>query len=376
MIQKKQTEICQLPNAKWLRMFRRRLLSWYETHAREFPWRGTVDPYKVWVSEIMLQQTTTTAVEGYYSRFLERFPTVQTLADASDAEVLRCWEGLGYYRRATQLHRASRVIVSEHDGTFPNMFDAIIALPGIGRYTAGAICSIAYHQRTPILEANTIRLYTRILAYFDDPAKSVGNKLLWEMAELVLPTNSPSGQINQALMDLGSLVCTPNTPDCTHCPVVALCRSVKMGVQNFIPNLKKGKDIEERTEVALVIEKNGKYLMMRYPQGVRWARLWDFPRHQLYYDVQEQGLTDYCDRIKCLTGYPVVLQEQLAEFRHVVTHFHITLKVFRAKVTGRKNKATYQTDWVTARNLKGMPLNSTGREIAEIINTNNTRSSK
>ena len=360
---------CKLPDTKWLRSFRGRILKWYGKHARELPWRGTVDPYRVWVSEIMLQQTTTAAVEEYYYRFLGRFPNVQTLAAATDAEVLRCWEGLGYYRRATQLHRAAQVIVSEHDGTFPNTFGAVLALPGIGRYTAGAICSIAYHQRKPILEANTIRLHARLLAYSDDPTKAVGNKLLWQMAELVLPTNSLSGQINQALMDLGSLICTPKSPDCEHCPVVTLCRSAQMGVQHVIPALKTEKNIESRTELALVIQKSGKYLMMRYPQGVRWAGLWDFPRHQLCHDVQERDLSDYCSNIKRLTGYQVVLHDQLAEFRHVVTRYNITLKVFHAKVIGCKNSAAYQTEWVEAINLADMPLNSTGRKITEIINT-------
>ena len=363
----------QLPDAKWLRAFRRKLLTWYEKHARELPWRGITDPYKVWVSEIMLQQTTTAAVEGYYHRFLERFPDMQTLAAESDAEVLRYWEGLGYYRRATQLHRAAQMIVSEHGGTFPNTFDAVLSLPGIGRYTAGAICSFAYHQRAPILEANTIRLHARLLAYPDDPTKSVGNKLLWKMAELVLPeskraaTSPQYAQINQALMDLGSLICTPKSPDCIHCPVVSLCRSAQQGLQHAIPVLKTEKNFEERVEVALVIKKRGKYLMMRYPQGVRWAGLWDFPRHELKIDGQPKDFSDYCNTIKRLTGYQVMLHDQMAEFRHVVTRFKITLKVFAAEAVGRKNCSEYQTEWVTAKKLADLALNTTGRKIAEMV---------
>jgi A/G-specific adenine glycosylase len=358
-----------LPDAKWLRSFRRRVLNWYEKHARDLPWRGTADPYKVWVSEIMLQQTTTAAVEGYYHRFLGRFPDVRTLAVASDSEVLRYWEGLGYYRRATQLHRAAQVIVSEHNATFPNTFDAVLSLPGIGRYTAGAICSIAYHQRVPILEANTIRLHARLLAYPDDPAKSSGSQLLWQMAELVLPTTSSPGLFNQALMDLGSMICTPKSPDCANCPVASLCLTAQNGLQHIIPALKSEKNFEERTEVALVIEKNGKYLMMRYPQGVRWAGLWDFPRHELNHDVRQPNFSEYCDNIKQLTGYHVVLHEQISELRHVVTRYKITLKVFVAQVLGRKSRAEYQTEWVSKQGLSDLALNTTGRKIAEKINS-------
>ena len=355
-----------------MRSFRRRLLNWYGKHARALPWRGAgccaggnIDPYKVWVSEIMLQQTTTAAVAGYYHRFLERFPDVQSLAVASDSEVLRSWEGLGYYRRATQLHRAAQVIVSEHDGVFPNTFEEVLSLPGIGRYTAGAICSIAYHQRTPILEANTIRLHARLLAYPDDPAKAAGNKLLWQMAELVLPTAAQSGRFNQALMDLGNRICTPKSPDCANCPVVTLCRAAQQGLQHVIPALKTEKNPEERTEAALVIEKRGKYLMMRYPQGVRWAGLWDFPRCELNQDVVQQDFGKYCDNIKRLTGYHVVLHDQVAEFRHAVTRFKITLKVFVAQVTGRKGRGEYQTEWVSQQGLAHLALSTTGRKIAD-----------
>ena len=431
-----QTAETQLPDAKWLKTFRRQILKWYEKHARVLPWRGTgccaggtaccaggtVDPYRVWVSEIMLQQTTTAAVEGYYHRFLDRFPNVRILADASDSEVLRYWEGLGYYRRATQLHRASKMIVSEYGGAFPNTFEEVLSLPGIGRYTAGAICSIAYHQRTPILEANTIRLHARLLAYPDDPAKSAGSKLLWQMAERVLPpvshpdrTNgsrersgtprsdriiprsirslrydpvtalrsvpgyhwntttgcSSPGQFNQALMDLGSMVCTPKSPDCANCPVAALCRCAEKGLQHVIPVLKKEKNIEERTEVALVIKKGEKYLMMRYPQDVRWAGLWDFPRYELNSDVARHDIEEYCHfrkNIQRLTGYHVVLHDQVGEFRHVVTRYKITLKVFRAQTVGRKIcEEKYQTEWVPKHALADLALSTTGRKIVEGI---------
>ena len=365
-----------LPDAKWRRSFRRKLLVWYARHARELPWRGTTDPYKVWVSEIMLQQTTTAAVERYYRRFLQRFPNVQSLAAASDAEVLRFWEGLGYYRRATQLHKAAKMIVSEHGGIFPNDFDTILKLPGVGRYTAGAICSIAYHQRRPILEANTIRLHARLLAYPDDPTRSAGNKLLWQMAELVLPepnrnvnndNESVYSLFNQAMMDLGSMVCTPKSPDCRNCPVVKLCRSAEQGLQHVIPALKKDKEFEERTEAALVIRKNGKFLMMRYPEGVRWAGLWDFPRYLMAETGRPDDMAEYRENIKRLTGREVVLTQELAVLWHSVTRYKITLKIFSAEQIGKKQKAEYQTEWFSQRELANLALNTTGRKIVGFL---------
>jgi A/G-specific adenine glycosylase len=374
--------VFSLPNSKWIKDFRQKLLAWYAEHARTLPWRGTTDPYEVWISEIMLQQTTTATVEGYYCRFLKRFPNPQMLAEADNSEVLRYWEGLGYYRRAVQLHRAAQIIVSEHHGQFPSTYDKILALPGIGRYTAGAISSIAYHQRMPILEANTIRLHSRLLAYPDDPTKSYGNKLLWQMAEIVLPEQDNNAQnngnnkqntqysvFNQALMDLGSMVCVPKSPDCPNCPVVKLCQAAQKGLQDMIPALKKEQEFEERSEAALVIEKNGKYLMMRYPEGVRWAGLWDFPRHVV---LSEQPLnydTDFCLAIQQMTGYKVTILSPLTTIRHSVTRFKITLNVYVAEVLENYGKSEYKIQWVKEKDLIKLALNTTGRKITKLLDT-------
>ena len=176
---------------------RRRLLAWYASHARDLPWRRSRDPYRVWVSEIMLQQTQVATVRDYFNRFVAAFPDVRTLAAADEQQVLRLWEGLGYYRRARQLHAAAKVIVTEHDGQFPHDVDELQKLPGIGRYTAGAIASIAFGERAPILEANTIRLFSRLIAYRDDPTKAAGQRLLWQTAEDMLPQNSSPNSIRR-----------------------------------------------------------------------------------------------------------------------------------------------------------------------------------
>jgi len=314
----------------------------------------------------MLQQTTTAAVDSYYRRFIKRFPDVKTLAEAELTEVQRYWEGLGYYRRVKQLHQASIVIVNEHNDIFPDTFDAVLALPGIGRYTAGAICSIAQNQRYPILEANTIRLHARLLGYSDDPAKSFGNKLLWKMAEKILPETRP-GHFNQALMDLGSLVCTPKTPKCSICPVFILCQAACRGTQNQIPALNKGKTFEERTEVALVVEKNKKYLMIQYPESVRWGGLWDFPRHVA--DSSEKLIVNQklLEDFKRITGYSCSIQKQIMTIRHAVTKFKIKLCVCQAELTGQKTVSEYRTYWMSKKELAEIPLNTTARKIVNSI---------
>ena len=182
----------------------------------------------------MLQQTQVATVAEYFPRFLQAFPTVQALAAAPEEQVLRLWEGLGYYRRARQLHRAAGVIVAEHDGRFPRELQAVLQLPGIGRYTAGAITSIAFDARSPILEANTIRLLSRLLAYRGDLQQAAAQKKLWAFAEQLLPQRK-TGAFNQALMELGSLVCSPRSPDCRQCPVMSLCPTFREGLQDVIP---------------------------------------------------------------------------------------------------------------------------------------------
>ena len=208
-------------DAKAKQSFRRRLLAWYGKHARNLPWRRSRDPYRVWVSEVMLQQTTVAAVKPYFERFLAAFPTVEKLAIADEHQVLRLWEGLGYYRRARGLHAAARQVVGEHRGKFPRDVPTLMQLPGIGRYTAGAIASIAFDVPAPILEANTIRLLSRIIGYRDDPTKTPGQWLLWQTAEDLLPQKDVA-RFNQALMELGSLVCTPANPKCDQCPLAGV----------------------------------------------------------------------------------------------------------------------------------------------------------
>ncbi len=211
-------------DSSWRSRLRKRLLSWFAKHARTLPWRSDPHPYRVWVSEIMLQQTQVATVLPYFERFLTSFPTVNDLAQASEDELLKHWEGLGYYRRARSLHVAAKRIVADHGGQFPSHFADAIALPGIGRYTAGAILSISADQKLPVLEGNTQRVFSRWVALRQPPTEPLATKLLWRIAERMLPPKG-SGQFNQAAMELGALVCLPRAPKCEQCPVRRLCRA-------------------------------------------------------------------------------------------------------------------------------------------------------
>jgi A/G-specific adenine glycosylase len=256
------------------------VLGWYSANGRRLPWRETRDAYRIWLSEIMLQQTTVAAVIPYFSRFTLRFPTVQSLAAASVDDVLRYWEGLGYYSRARNLHRAAGVICGEHGGVFPRSVEALQELPGIGRYTAGAIAAFAWDLPAPILEANTERLYARLLALGDPADSTSGRKRLWQFAESIVPQRR-AGDFNQALMDLGSRICTPVDPDCGACPLAGLCQARLRGDVERFPVRRPRPGVTELSELAVVLERNGEVLLRQRQLRERWAGMFDFPRLEL-----------------------------------------------------------------------------------------------
>ena len=347
--------------------FRRRLMRWYAKHARTLPWRDVAEPYYVWVSEIMLQQTTTQTVQGYFDRFIKAFPTIQALAESELDSVNRYWEGLGYYRRCALLHKAAKEIVSRFDGVFPEKYDDVRNLPGIGRYTAGAILSIVFDQRLPILEANTLRLHARLLGIKGNIMQGEANAQLWQFAEEILPRKG-SGKLNQALMDLGNLVCTPKSPKCAECPVVVFCESAKRGIQHEIPTPQMKEPKEDRTEAALLVRKRGKTLLIRHPDGGRWAGLWDFPRVQSESELPLMLPTDSVlqERLAELTGRKLTPGRLICSLKHSVTKYRITLYFCEGTDAGRTGtKALCETRWATATELQELPLNSTARKLAQ-----------
>jgi A/G-specific adenine glycosylase len=359
-----------LPDVAWFRSFRRRLPAWFDRHARKLPWRRNRDPYAVWVSEIMLQQTQVGTVIGYFDRFLAALPTIEALAAADEHDVLRLWEGLGYYRRARQLHRAAKIIVTEHGGEFPRDPQLVRRLPGIGRYTAGAILSIAFDAREPILEANTLRLFSRLLAYDGDPRSTEGQRILWAMAEAVLPRRG-SGRMNQALMELGSEVCTARTPQCEACPVAVLCRANQQGRQLEIPRPKAKRAIEAVREAAVLVRRRGRVLLLRWPEGRRFAGLWDFPRFPIDSERPAEVRRELAEKVLALAGVVVAPERQIKTITHGVTRFRITLECYEAAFlsNGKPVKTTLETRWLRPAELEALPLSSTGRKLARLVHT-------
>jgi A/G-specific adenine glycosylase len=354
----------------WRRTLARRLLGWFAGAARDLPWRRTRDLYAIWVSEIMLQQTQVVTVIPYWQRFLARFPDVGSLAAADEHDVLRLWEGLGYYRRARQLHAAANAIALQHGGEFPRSYEAIRSLPGIGRYTAGAILSIGLDARLPILEANTIRVFSRLTAFQGDPASTAGRKHLWSVAEAVLPGDH-CGAFNQALMELGSLICTPQEPDCKRCPARSLCEARRQDVVGLVPLPPKRTRYEDVTEVAIVVRRGERVLLRRCQAGERWAGLWDFPR----FAVAEPppSVAALSRRTQELMELDIRVGEHLATLKHGVTRFRITLHCYEATLFGRASKSSNGSAavrWVPLGELADYALSTTGRKISRLLAAN------
>lgn len=354
--------------ASWKRSLRRRLLAWFEQHARDLPWRRSCDPYGVWVSEVMLQQTQVATVKPYFERFIAAFPTVEALAAAEEQQVLRLWEGLGYYRRARGLRAAAKVIVAEHGGMLPRDVPALMELPGIGRYTAGAIASIAFDRRTPILEANTFRLLTRLIAYRGDSTKAAGQRLLWQVAEEILP-NKHVARFNQALMELGSLVCTPQQPQCDRCPVESLCEARRRGLVEELPHVTRKLNYTDVREAAVVVSKSKRVLVRQCGAEERWTGLWDFPRFAIASERPLFARREISHKVHELTGVKCVPGTVFHTLKHGVTRFRITLDCYRAEyVSGRVcSTSTQRVRWIRPAELADLPLSVTGRKIAERI---------
>ena len=353
--------------------FRRKLLNWFDRHQRELPWRRQdrrADPYQVWVSEIMLQQTQVATVIDYFNRFVKRFPDVVSLAAADESELLKYWEGLGYYRRGRQMHRAARLIVEEHQGCFPTTFDEVLALPGIGRYTAGAILSISRDQAHPILEGNTIRLFARLLGMDSDPRSRENQERLWEFSGQILPRKR-IGDFNQALMELGALVCKPKSPLCAGCPLASHCSAFLTGRQDQIPVAAVRAWTISLVETVAVVRRRSKFLVKQCQPGERWAGLWDFPRFELAQKRMEpdKALTLTQLKLREELGLEVELEGLGAPLQHAVTRYRITLHRFQTVAVQGRLRAAQSTDWqwVTAKELAELPLNTTGRKVARQV---------
>ncbi|MDD5370016.1 MAG: A/G-specific adenine glycosylase, partial [Anaerolineaceae bacterium] len=314
--------------------FTRRLLAWYARSARSLPWRGHPDPYAVWVSEIMLQQTRVETVIPYFHRWMERFPTIRDLAKAPLQEVLRTWEGLGYYSRARNLWRAAQEVEQKYAGQIPSQRDALQALPGIGRYSAGAIASIVFGQDEPALDGNIRRVLARVFNV-DLPARSPnGEARLWGLARENLPPGR-AGDYNQAIMDLGSAICTPHAPACLICPVMEVCQARELGIQEQRPVLAAKPAIPHYTVTAAILQRadaehlgcrTGPFLITRRPAEGLLGGMWEFPGGK----QQEGEDLPACLRREILEelGVQIEVGEPIGVYRHAYTHFKVTLHAF------------------------------------------------
>jgi A/G-specific adenine glycosylase len=340
-------------------------LTWYARHQRRLPWRGAADPYQVWVSEIMLQQTQVDTVIPYYRRWLERFPTVQALAAAPLQDVLAAWEGLGYYSRARNLHRAAQIVSGELGGALPATVEGLRALPGIGRYTAGAIASIAMGADAAVLDGNVKRVLARVFDFVDDVKSPAGVKKLWALAESLVPPGR-AGDYNQALMDLGATVCTPRAPQCAVCPLRKQCLAFRLGVQLERPVVRPRRARPARIYAAGVVRKGGRVLIVQRPAGELLGGLWAFP------NVECKGKANLAD---CLArglrdewGLEAPVGAQTQTLAHGFTHFTLSLHVFECRWhAGPARSARAPSKWVRATELGAYPMGKMDRQIAEWV---------
>lgn len=305
--------------------FSRQVLDWYDKYGRKtLPWQQEKTPYKVWLSEVMLQQTQVTTVIPYFERFMARFPTVTDLANAPLDEVLHLWTGLGYYARARNLHKAAQQVATQHGGAFPQNFDAVSALPGVGRSTAGAVLSLSLGQRFPILDGNVKRVLARCYAVEGWPGRKEVEKRLWEISDAVTPAAGVE-RFNQAMMDLGALVCTRSKPKCEICPLNNGCVAYAEGTWAKYPGKKPKQQLPEKVGYFLLMQQNNEvYLNQRPPSGL-WGGLFCFPQF-----TDEQALRDWLHE----RGIEAHGLTQLTAFRHTFSHFHLDIVPMWLSVSG------------------------------------------
>lgn len=337
-----------------------RLLDWYRQQGRTLPWRGHPDPYAVWVSEIMLQQTRVEAVIPYFEKWMQLFPTVKDLAKASEQDVLNAWEGLGYYSRARNLHKAARIVVEQHQGELPRDLKELRKLPGIGRYTVGAIASIAFNMDEPTLDGNLRRVYARLFDVSEPADSPAGENLLWKLAAEHLPKGQ-AGDYNQALMDLGATVCLPRNPRCLICPMMDICEARANGTQEQRPVLKPKKEIPHYVHAAGIIVKSGEALLAKRPSKGLLGGMWEFPNGR----VDGEPVDELESALE--TGYRLKVQsgEALGTVQHAYTHFRVTVHAFRCELVSMSENESLK--WVRLSELEDYPMGKVDRQITRML---------
>ncbi|MGA2112405.1 MAG: A/G-specific adenine glycosylase [Anaerolineales bacterium] len=343
----------------------RRLLNWYDRNARDLPWRHSHDPYAIWLSEVLLQQTRVETARPYYRRLLKQFPSVRMLARAPLQQVLKSWEGLGYYARARNLHRAARRLAETPDRNWPKTALAWRRLPGVGAYTASAIASIAYGECTPALDGNARRVLARLLDYRGDVRSARGERHLARVAASLVPCGR-AGDFNQALMDLGAMVCTARQPYCRGCPLRGRCLAFRRGVQEDRPRRKRAAPRPHYQDCAAIVRRGGRYLIRQRPGEGLLAQLWEFPGGR-----PERGETlAACLQRRLWQDLEIRIRagEQVLRLEHAYSHFRVTRYVFECRASSRPARARSPSlRWVGSAQFKDFPMGKTDRQIADWI---------
>lgn len=340
----------------------RLLLNWYHKHGRTLPWRDHPDPYAVWVSEIMLQQTRVETVIPYFEKWMRLFPDVNSLANASEQEVLNAWEGLGYYSRARNLHKAAKITAEKFNGQLPRDLTELRSLPGIGRYTVGAIASMAFGMDEPTLDGNLRRVFARLFDVSEFANSPSGEKILWDFAAQNLPKGK-AGDYNQALMDLGATICLPKNPRCLLCPLMEVCKSRKNGTQELRPVLKPKKAVPHYVHAAAVVSRIGNptyVLLAQRPSEGLLGGMWEFPNGR----VEENPAKELTKVLNAAYGLKVKKKEALGVIQHTYTHFKVTVYAFRCEAVS----VPKDLKWVKITDLEDYPMGKVDRQIAKIVN--------
>ena len=366
----------ETPTDRQTRTFHQDLLDWYDDNKRAMPWRETNDPYRIWVAEIMLQQTRVDTVRDYYPRFLDAFPTVEALAVAERDAVLKHWEGLGFYARARHLHEAAQHVVDEHDGEVPETMEAIRDLKGVGPYTAAAVLSIAYQKPHAVLDGNVKRVLTRVFAVEDDATTTTTERELRRLANDLLDPDRP-GDFNQAMMELGALVCTPSTPLCDRCPLQDVCRAHEAGTEENYPVTPESEPVPHHDiAVGLVFNDSGdELLIQRRPDEGLLGGLWEFPGGK-----QEDGesMETACRReVKEELGIDVAVEDHFYTLSHAYSHFKITLHAFRCRIREGTPQAREDQpfQWIPLDELNDVAFPRANRRLIEELERRQTEPS-
>ena len=360
----------------WIERVRRELVAWYRDVGRDLPWRADRDPYRVLVSETMLVQTTVAAVVPYFARFLERFPDVGALAAAEESQVVKAWEGLGYYRRARQLHAAARRIVAEHGGAVPSDIESLRGLPGVGRYIAGAVASFAFDLPAPIIEANTQRVLARWLAIETDLKPSATQARLWAAAGQLVPEIG-AGEFNQAFMELGGTLCTPKAPRCLVCPVSPDCRARQRGLQNQLPIMTPKAPPTMVVEAAALVERGGRTLVVKRPERGLWPGFWEFPtihaagaNPALRLSSIESATLDLAEGVRRLTGVNVRIGSLAKTISFGVTRHKVRLDAFYGvplDSDSAANPEAREVAWVDRQTLMELTFGAASRRLFPLL---------